>query len=258
VTIEKVSVQEGKRTLGVRLAPDGNCQEEFMYLTKEADCWAEKIWTGMLPKKYTWQAYTSTIMAKLSYALPSTTFTEQQCYRIGKNLVAATLQKLGINKNFPRDLAYAPPELQGLGITNLFIKQGSEILFRVFKFMIDDNSLTGHLLQNSYQYLQLELGHCNNVFLLRFSEWGGLATHSYLKTCWEFCNRFNIELHPKVQKITPCREFDQTIMSILAEFCSGKLLQTMNKCRIRLQLFWVSDLATGDGRSIRENIQKGI
>jgi hypothetical protein len=90
VTIKKVSVQEGKRTLGVKLAPDGNCKEEFMYLTKEADCWAEKIRTGMLPKKYTWQAYTSTIMDKLSYALPSTTFTEQQCYRIGKNLVAAT------------------------------------------------------------------------------------------------------------------------------------------------------------------------
>jgi hypothetical protein len=128
----------------------------------------------------------------------------------------------------------------------------------VFKFTIDDNSLTGHLLQTSYQYLQLELGHCDNVFLLRFLEWGGLATHSYLKTCWEFCNKFNIELHPKVQKITPRREFDQTIMSILAEFCSGHVLQTMNKCRIRLQLFWVSDLATGDGRSIRENIQKGI
>jgi hypothetical protein len=258
VTIKKVDVREGRRTLGVRLAPDGNFQAEFMYLTKEADSWAEKIRTGMLPKKYTWQAYTSTIMAKLGYALPSTTFTEQQCHCIGKNLVAATLQKLGINKNFPRDLAFAPVELQGLGITNLFIKQGSEILLRVVKFMIDDTSLTGHLLHTSYQYLQLELGHCDNVFALRFSEWGGLATHGYLKTCWEFCNRFNIELHPKAHKINPRREFDQTIMSMFSKICSCQQLQIMNRCRIRLQLLWVSDLATGNGTSIRESIRKGV
>jgi hypothetical protein len=187
VAIEKVSVQEGRRTLGVRLAPDDTVQEEFQYLTKEADAWAEKICTGMLPKKYTWQAYTSTIMAKLGYALPSTTFTESQCNRIGKKLVSATLQKLGVNKNFPRDLAFAPVGRQGLGITNLYIKQGSEILFRVFQFMINDNSLTGHLMHTSYQYLQLELGYADNVFHLSFPDWGDLATHGYLKTCWEFC-----------------------------------------------------------------------
>jgi hypothetical protein len=149
-------------------------------------------------------------------------------------------------------------ESQGLGITNLFIKQGSEIIFRVFKFMIEDNSLTGHLMQTSYQYLQLELGHCDNVFQLSFPNWGSLATHSYLKTCWEFCDRFKIDFQPNISKITPRRKFDQTIMSMFAQFCSGYQLKVMNKCRVRLKLLWISDLATGDGTSIRENIRKGI
>jgi hypothetical protein len=197
-------------------------------------------------------------MAKLGYALPSTIFSESQCNRISKKLVSATLQKLGVNKNFPRDLAFAPVEIQGLGITTLYIKQGTEILFRVCKFMINDSSLTGHLMHTSFQYLQLELGHSNNVFQLNFPRWGFLATHGYLKKCWEFCHRFAIEFQPEVKIIPPRREFDQTIMFIISQFCSGQLLKEMNRCRIRLQLMWVSDLATGDGTTIREDIRKGI
>jgi hypothetical protein len=124
--------------------------------------------------------------------------------------------------------------------------------------MIEDISLTGHLMHTSYQYLQLELGHCDNVFQLSYPDWGGLATHSYLKTCWEFCDRFNIDFQPNVSKIAPRREFDQTIMSMFAQFCSSHQLKAMNKCRVRLKLIWISDLATGDGTSIRENIRKGI
>jgi hypothetical protein len=145
-----------------------------LYLTKEADNWADKICTGMLPKKYTWQAYTSTIMAKLGYALPSTTFKEKQCHRIGKKLVLATLQKLGVNRNFPRDLAFAPVESQGLGITNLYIKQGSEIIFRVCKFMIEDNSLTGHLMHTSYQY-PTRTGPLRQRFSAKLSKLGRLG-----------------------------------------------------------------------------------
>jgi hypothetical protein len=53
VQIEQVEVNVGRRTLGVRLAPDGNAQAEIEYLSNEADAWAEKIRTGMLPKQYT-------------------------------------------------------------------------------------------------------------------------------------------------------------------------------------------------------------
>jgi hypothetical protein len=47
-------------------------------------------------------------------------------------------------------------------------------------------------------------------------------------------------------------------MSIISKICSGYLRKQMNKCRVRLKLMWVSDLATGDGTSIRENVRKGL
>jgi hypothetical protein len=48
--LEQVEVWEGRRTLGVRLAPDGNNKAEFHYLREQCNTWADKIRSGMLPK----------------------------------------------------------------------------------------------------------------------------------------------------------------------------------------------------------------
>jgi hypothetical protein len=72
-TLERVETKEGRRTLGVRLAPDGNNEAEYKYLKEQADQWADKVRCGMLDKRLTWQAFSSTILTKLAYALPATT-----------------------------------------------------------------------------------------------------------------------------------------------------------------------------------------
>jgi hypothetical protein len=76
--LEQVDIVEGRRTLGVRLAPDGNNKEEFTYLKEQSDQWADKIRSRTIPKVFTWQAFTSTILAKLSYAIPATILTQGQ------------------------------------------------------------------------------------------------------------------------------------------------------------------------------------
>jgi hypothetical protein len=62
--LDRVEVNEGRRTLGMRLAPDGNNAEEFQYLRSQCDTWADKIRSGILPRTTIWVAFTSTILAK--------------------------------------------------------------------------------------------------------------------------------------------------------------------------------------------------
>jgi hypothetical protein len=78
IQIERLEVNEARRTLGVRIAQDGNNQAEFLHLRNECNQWADRIRCGMVPRKYAWQAFSSTIWSKITYALPATTFTQDK------------------------------------------------------------------------------------------------------------------------------------------------------------------------------------
>jgi hypothetical protein len=105
---------EAERTLGVRLAPDGNMDAQFAWMLQTARNWADKIRTGHLPRHLTWQAWKSTIQKTLEYPLPTTTLTEAQCNKLTSVLAQTTLPRIGIMKSFPRALVHAPQKLVGL------------------------------------------------------------------------------------------------------------------------------------------------
>jgi hypothetical protein len=158
IALEQVDVREGRRTLGVRLAPDGNNQTEFQYLREQCNEWADRIRRGMLPKKYTWQAFTTTILAKLAYALPATTFSMKECEGITRRLIFTTLSKAGVNAHMPRDLVYGSIERQGLGYPELYVWQGAAAVSRLVSFGTGNLSIPRELLQISYKLLCLETG----------------------------------------------------------------------------------------------------
>jgi hypothetical protein len=151
-SLEQVDISEGRRTLGVRLAPDGNNREEFKYLKTQADQWADKIRSGMIPKGFTWQAFTSTILAKLAYAIPAATLTQEECQQITTKLVVATLTKAGINQHLPRDLVFGHESRQGLGFPDLYVWQGAEAVARTLRFGTVSDNITGRLVNTSYEF----------------------------------------------------------------------------------------------------------
>jgi hypothetical protein len=191
IPIERLEVSEARRTLGVRLAPDGNNQAEFLHLQNECNQWADRIRCGMIPRKYAWQAFCSTIWSKITYALPATTFTEEQCTAITKNLVAATLSTSGINQHLPRDLVFGAKDKQGLGFPDLYVWQGAEAINRFMRFMSIDGHISAHLMKASYELLVLETG-LSQPFLARFSKWKACTTNCFLTHLWEFVDKFNI------------------------------------------------------------------
>jgi hypothetical protein len=77
--LERLSVSDARRTLGVKLAPDGNDQAQFQKLLDSAKTWQEQIRAGHLPRKLAWESMTTTILRTLHYPLPATTLTLIQC-----------------------------------------------------------------------------------------------------------------------------------------------------------------------------------
>jgi hypothetical protein len=221
--LERLEVSEARRTLRVRLAPDGNNQAEFTYLRDECNQWADRIRSGMVPRKYAWQAFSSTIWAKITYALPATTFTQQQCQEIMKRMVAATLSAMGINKNIPRDLVFGAKEKQGLGFPDLYIWQGLEAVNRFLTNMMSENSATAHLMKASYELVILELG-LDQPLRSDFGKWKSCVTKRFITHLWQFIDSYQIRIQGPSMIGKGYRKNDRLIMESLGHQLSEEQL----------------------------------
>jgi hypothetical protein len=249
VPVEQLEVTEARRTLGVRLAPDGNNQEEFKYLKETCDAWADRIRSGMVRRKYAWQAFSSTIWAKVSYALPATTFTKNQCEAITKKMIGATLSASGINKHLPRDLVFGSKTRQGLEYPDMYVWQGAEGLARMIRFMQTDDHLSGKLMRTSYELLQLESG-SHHPMSLPYAKWNKSITDSFIKHLWQFIDHFGIQIRSPSVLGKGFREEDRTITETLPDQLSGVELDCFNRCRIFMRVVWWSEITTGDGSKV--------
>jgi hypothetical protein len=253
--LEQVDVNEGRRTLGVRLAPDGNNKAEFEYLKGQCDQWANRIRSGTLPQSYTWQALSTTIVSKLSYALPATTFKKKECEDITRKLISATLSRSGINQHLPRDLVFGSKSRQGLGYPELYTWQGSRGISRFISGGNSRNNITGFLMLASLQTMITETGFLN-PFNQMYARMGGLTSPCYLSSVWEFASTYNISITVPELLAKP-RLHDDPIMETVCRVLSKQDLFFFNMCRIYLQVMWISDIATADGVYIDWYAQRG-
>ena len=77
--------------------------------------------------------------------------------------ISHVLAKLKIVKKIKRKITYGPTYIQGLGLNNLYTVLVAVHLVLMIKFYDTDTDL-GQLLQNSLEYLMVELVMPNNPF----------------------------------------------------------------------------------------------
>jgi hypothetical protein len=249
--LERLEPSEARRTLGVRLAPDGNNRAEHEHLRSISEQWADYICTGFLPRPLVWTALMTTIFPKLRYPLPATTFSRKECKSILSPLLQAALPAAGICRNFPRVLVHAPVKFQGLGVPDLYTEQGIAHLFQCLQHAHQQSSITGQLFRASFEQLQLELGLPESPFSHAFKAFGHLATTSWVKALWQFLSDKDISLIGQVPTLSLRRENDHYLIhSFYAAGFRGASLQALNWCRLYLQATTLSDIVTGLGGSI--------
>jgi hypothetical protein len=250
-TIERLEPTEARRTLGVRLAPDGNNQTECEYLRQVSIEWADRIRSGHLPRPLVWTALTSTILPKLRYPLPATTMSKKQCDSIMSPLLHAALPAAGICRSFPRVLVYAPTKYYGLGVPNLYTEQGYSHITQILRHAHKPHSITGQLLRASMEQLSLELGLPGTPFSQDYREFGILATPCWIVSCWRFVFESQLTLQGPCLTLHLRREQDQFLIKAFAAagFRRSSLV-TLNRCRLFLQAVTLADITTGSGNAI--------
>ena len=97
-TIQRVSTATGMRTLGVRLAPDGNDHDEFSYRIQQATKMQQRVAAAPLGREYVGIGFRAIWQMMIQYPLGSTCFTVQQCAKIQAKYLPTFLSKMGINR----------------------------------------------------------------------------------------------------------------------------------------------------------------
>jgi hypothetical protein len=80
--IKQIKVTKGMRTLGVRLAPDGNEQEECKYRMNEATTMRDRLKLAPLNREQVGIGFRLIWKMKLQYPIGATCFTHKQCKNI--------------------------------------------------------------------------------------------------------------------------------------------------------------------------------
>jgi hypothetical protein len=106
--LERLPVNEARRSLGYRSAPDGNRKAQVEYMRKVAVEWSDKLRAGHLTKYEAWTALTTRVMKTLLYAAPALTITNGEANYIMAPILMRGLNALGIQRNLPRAVVYAP------------------------------------------------------------------------------------------------------------------------------------------------------
>jgi len=212
--------------------------------------------TGKLSRQEMWVAAHSTIWRTLSYPLPALNLTRQQWDDLLALLIRFLLPKLGVCRNFPRGLVFAPEKFFGLGLTHLFTMQEIARVKDIIYHTANETT-TGDLYTASIELLYIELGSFLQLKATPFATWGHLTTTSLVKSTWEFLDTYSLSLYTPIDVTLP-RQGDNFLMPLLADAIHDPdHLKMVNGCRLFLKVMFLSEITDGSGTTVLDEAWLG-
>ncbi len=255
--LRRCQVDDAQETLGVFLAPDGNTRQQQCKMLALATEWADCMRTGMIPKDDAWLAFHSTIWKSLTYLLPALNLSKADCEQIMRPILQYLLPAIGVCRNFPRSLVYTSEKYMGIGLKHLHSTQEIYRLKDLLSHVYRHTNMC-KLYRNTLENMILEVGMGTDILQLNPQVIQLLATDTLIKSTCLFLLQHNIELKHDIS-MPPLRNGDQIIMKAFGRYnLSFEELCVLNKCRLYLQVYFLSEICTGDGLSITEEAWRGV
>jgi hypothetical protein len=266
--LERVDVHEARRTLGVYLAPDGNCKEQKRILGEKAQTFADRLKAKKMPRHLARRALNTTALKSFQYPLVATTLTEKEVSHAWSPAIRATLPVSGVVRTMPDAVVYGPEAYQGLGHFNVYTMMLSDQCKAMIKYSAMTNHVTGKLMRASLEVMKLELGLNGYVLSQDFQTVGALATQSWLKHVWRETSRNGLKMEDDIPDFALRRRNDCILMEEIVKMTkptsrNGASLLTLDElgvvqqCRLFLQVTTFSDIITGNGDKITYSAWNG-
>jgi hypothetical protein len=244
---------DAQRTLGSHIAPDGSFVQQFEVLQGKLSDWQQCLRNLKSTNFQTkWLSFRTVFLKKILYPLIGHNCTSHDLHSIQQTVDKEVLHVLGLNEHFPRTVLHAPLLYGGIECGTIHSQHVIEKLI-LFLHHVRENRQMCETMQASMSITQIECGSSFPFFELVADQWAHLVTPTWISHLWQECQPKGISVKfytdffwvPK-----PVREHDTCIMDIAHQMYSGQQLLQINMCRLALQVTYLSDIASVDGRRI--------
>ena len=130
---------------------------------------------------------------------------------------------------------------------------------KIFLFHGDRQTQLGITFKASFEAMQVEIGSTSQFFSLKYSQYGFLTPSSWLSTLWDATSRYGVTLTPGNWTLQPPRENDSALMDaiVACHLFTINEMSDINRCRLYLRVFFLSDIVSGNGLYIIPEIVRG-
>ena len=259
-TIRRSEADTPEQTLGIWCCVNGSWEFSFKKMLTASQVWAEQMKTAYLSQYEALLAVNSTITKTWDYPIGVVGFTERQCEQIMIPAYKKILPKIGPSTKLPLVYRYGPKEKLGLGLPHLYTRMGTEHIKLLLTHMKSGTKI-GNLMETVLEYANIELGTTEQLFELDYSKWNKYLTDSWVKVTWQFCWKNNISIKGSYARPQPVRSNDKALMDMLVNDDRKVFLpwqiKAINRCRIYLQVIFLSDIALSDGMTVHPAVEIG-
>ena len=258
-TIHRYDKTFPRSYLGIQQAATGKDDEQVNEMIKAVDNWNQIIKASKLPPALNLQALMSKIHRKLMYPLPTLTVDKKDLQSISDRLYWGSLPKCGIVRTFPIQYRHLPYKYQGLQLPDLYIEQESSKLKELISFSYS-TSVVWDQLQLGLEALQKMLGLPDIVYNFPYHRFHHMCDHSWIMTQWKFIStQKDMQIKGWRKKRKHLRLQDSFIMETFANCptITSEELRKLNRCRIYLKAWTISDIVDGSGVHITSKAYAG-
>jgi hypothetical protein len=194
-------------------------------------------------------------MPSLAYGAPETTLSYKECEYVQWAVVAAILPKMGIVRNAARKVVFGSAKYCGLGLKHLATAQNlSRLQYLIGQ--IRSKSITSKVIRQQIDYTQLEIGCPSQVLGQDYKQYSqAIFCPNWITAIWESLHACKASAAINSDWIPqPARIGDTTIMEelMVSALVNKRDLAAINRCRIYLWVFFLSDIVNIQGDTIEE------
>ena len=251
ITIPRKDVSDAPRVLGVHIAVDGNWSKEVGKWRTEAAVFAKKVKNARFSKACGNRVYPSIWMAKLRYISQVVCFTREEADEINRKVVYQCVCASGYNRNFPRHVVHGPQKYGGMQWETIVTVQIIEKIKFFMTHMRRQDKL-GKLLQILVETVQLQSG-LSDPILNTPIQWQSWVENTWLHNLKDGLDSIEGAIHTNFMKVVAPRQYDRALMQVFSSWdLTEKELGALNRCRIYLQVIFVSDVTDLEGSHLVE------
>jgi hypothetical protein len=252
IKLKRIEIDKADRQLGIRVAMDGQFQDEYAYRLERAHQLGKRVLNSNLTHIGAQMAYSIYYKPMNEYPLSITTFSNKECDDIHSKFVHKCLPKMGFNRHMPRLVIFGPKQYGGMDYFDLKVQQ-LHIHLKTTKGHMRRGDQVGNAIKANINALQLISGSANNILLQDPAKFNYINNKTSLEYIWQRSYEYKFRIHYSINIPEASFSLDIAIMDKVneQENLSTQQKISINNCRLYYKVIYLGDMADEEGHYIR-------